>query len=212
MFILNVVSAGGIVAHPAAEAAGRGRPDTAWSRRGRLSTPAPARGAAGAGCGRAARRALLAGSRRSSTCTAARLGAMEVGGAGRGKVPTQRRTARHRGSWLRRARRSSQRITARPSAVEVCRAGQREVRTQEAGERGWRRVNGDDGTRPPPTLTHPEHTITRTLSTPRSLRSAMKPEATPSPPPSPRPPHNLRALRGSCSHGGRGSLLTPRSS
>src|SRR5690606_9153521 len=40
------------------------------------------------GCGRAAHRALLAGSRRSPRLDAARLGAMEVGRAGRGKVPT----------------------------------------------------------------------------------------------------------------------------
>src|SRR5690606_2011460 len=42
---------------------------------------------------------------------------------GRGKVPTQRRTARHRGSWPRRTRRDSTHTAARLSAVEVCRAG-----------------------------------------------------------------------------------------
>src|SRR5690606_41520262 len=42
--MLNVVSAGGVEAHPAGEAAGRGRPGTAWSRRGRPPTPALARG------------------------------------------------------------------------------------------------------------------------------------------------------------------------
>ncbi len=193
-FVMNGVSAGGIGVHPAEEPAGRGRPDTAWSRRVWLSTPALARGSGGRrcgcathrallvlaavdnlrspltpgagaacynacrnsalrqqhpagtapaataappppGCGRAAHHAFLAGSRRSSIHTAARLGAMEAGRAGRGKVPTQRRRARRHGSWPRRTRRSSQRITARLSAVEVCCAGLGKVRTQGADER-----------------------------------------------------------------------------
>src|SRR5690606_15651393 len=58
------------------------------------------------GCGRAARRVLLAGSRQSPQLTAARLGAVEVGRAGRGEAPTERRTTRRHGSCPRRARRS----------------------------------------------------------------------------------------------------------
>src|SRR5690606_23807774 len=92
------------------------------------------------GCGRAAHRALLAGSRRSPRLDAARLGAMEVGRAGRGKVPTRRRTARHRGSWPRPTRRSPNATPRGSATVEVCRAGLCEVRTQGAGEQDGRPV------------------------------------------------------------------------
>src|SRR5690606_16583639 len=112
-FVMNVVSAGGIRAHPDREAARRGRPDTAWSRRVRLSTPALARGAAGPGAavqriapswrGRgkvphstahgSAPWKLAAPGAAKSQPGAAQPGLMEVGRAGRGEVPTQRRAA-----------------------------------------------------------------------------------------------------------------------